>query len=257
MSGTDLGAVADELYARLPEEFTAARDEFAARARREHDPELSRAVKTLRKPTTAAWLANHLVHRDRAQMQQLVELGCGLREAEQVLDGEALRQLLTRRRQLLAALASSPARDRSCRKPQGLPPVLPLTGQDRFPRTRPALPHPCGVPPPGPAPSPRRRDRAPRPPAAQRVRASAWCQRRGGIRTGSWQRHPDRMDGLAGRSSSRYRWSWSGLGGHGGRGGSSSSGYGRGPGAEGAKVRRTAADPVADRPAPGRSRRQR
>lgn len=57
----DIDDVADELYAVLPAEFTATRDDRARAARRAGDRELARRISTLRKPTLGAWAANLLV----------------------------------------------------------------------------------------------------------------------------------------------------------------------------------------------------
>lgn len=57
----DLELVAVDLYGLPPDEFTAARNQAAAQARADGEAAVSSAIKNLKKPTLAAWLANQLV----------------------------------------------------------------------------------------------------------------------------------------------------------------------------------------------------
>lgn len=98
-------AEADELYALPAAAFTPARDRRAAELKAE-DRELSAAVKALRKPTVAAWAVNLFVRREAAQVDQLLDLGAALRDAQEALDGEELRALSRQRRQVTAAMAT-------------------------------------------------------------------------------------------------------------------------------------------------------
>src|ERR1700751_5424851 len=100
----NLEQVADELYALAPAAFTAARDEQAGRARAAGDAGLAGEIKKLRRPTVSAWLVNLLARDDGGQMDELLELGQSLREAQRALDGDRLRDLSTQRRRLGAAL---------------------------------------------------------------------------------------------------------------------------------------------------------
>jgi hypothetical protein len=100
----DLDEAADELYGLPPEQFTAARTEREATARRDGDRELAQAVAGLGKPSTAAWVCNLLVRRQPEEVAGLLELGGLLREAQESLAGDELRQLDVQRRRLLAAL---------------------------------------------------------------------------------------------------------------------------------------------------------
>ena len=100
----DLDAAADELYGLPPEDFTAARKEHEAAARKDGDRELARAVAGLGKPSTAAWVCNLLVRARPDEVEGLLELGGLLREAQEGLAGDQLRQLDVQRRQLVAAL---------------------------------------------------------------------------------------------------------------------------------------------------------
>jgi hypothetical protein len=97
-------AAADELYALLPEEFVPRRNALSAEAKKAGDKELAAEVKKLAKPTMAAWVVNMLVRRDADQVQQILELGAALRQAQQSMAGDELRQLGKQRRQLTAAV---------------------------------------------------------------------------------------------------------------------------------------------------------
>jgi len=94
-----LDAIAAELYALPPAEFTAARNARAGLAA----PELAKRLKALRKPTVSAWAVN-LLARD-GQLADAVELSTALREAQDDLDAAELARLGRQRRQLVAALA--------------------------------------------------------------------------------------------------------------------------------------------------------
>ena len=106
----NLEQVADELYALAPAAFTAARDEQASQARAAGDADLAAAVKKLRRPTVSAWLVNLLAREDGGQVDDLLELGQSLREAQRALDGDRLRDLSTQRRRLVAALTQEAQR---------------------------------------------------------------------------------------------------------------------------------------------------
>lgn len=96
--------LADGLYALPLGDFTPARDALV----KEHkaDKELAARIKTLRKPSLAAWVVNLLVRRDAAQVDQVLQVGTALREAQANLDGEELRALTRQRRQLTAAVTT-------------------------------------------------------------------------------------------------------------------------------------------------------
>lgn len=99
----DLLGIADELYALPLGEFTAARD---ARAKALKGTDLATPVRTLKKPSLAAWVVNLLVRRDAEQAVQVLELGTALREAAAGMQGEELRALTRQRRQLTAAVTT-------------------------------------------------------------------------------------------------------------------------------------------------------
>ncbi|WP_246371986.1 hypothetical protein [Nocardioides pelophilus] len=98
---TELLEVADELYALTPGEFTAARD---ARAKELKGTDLGSAVKALKKPGTAAWVVNLLVRRESGQVDQLLNVGAALREAQAAMSAGELRTLTKQRRQVTAAV---------------------------------------------------------------------------------------------------------------------------------------------------------
>jgi hypothetical protein len=101
----DLDEVADELYGLRPQEFTAARDDRAHRARAEGQRDLAAQIRGLRRPTLAAWASNLLVREQGEQVAPLLRLGEELRGAHRNLDGEELRALSRQQHQLVDALA--------------------------------------------------------------------------------------------------------------------------------------------------------
>jgi len=106
MSTTDpFAAIAAELYGLVPGEFTGARNDYAKQLRDDGDRELSERVKSLRKASAAAWVVNLLVRHQGDQINQLLELGQALRQAQDDFDGDALRELNKQRRRLIAAVA--------------------------------------------------------------------------------------------------------------------------------------------------------
>lgn len=101
---TTTGAVAVELYGLPLGQFTAARDARAKELRRDGDPTVAAEVARLPKPSVAAWAVDVLVRHERDLVEQLVELGVALREAQETLAGDQLRELDRQRRQLLTAV---------------------------------------------------------------------------------------------------------------------------------------------------------
>lgn len=100
--------MADELYGLAPSEFTPRRDAWVKELK--GDKESAAAVKALRKPSLAAWVVNLLVRRDPDQVDQLLEVGAALREAQASLDAAQLREFTKQRRQLTAAVTTSARR---------------------------------------------------------------------------------------------------------------------------------------------------
>jgi DNA repair ATPase RecN len=105
--GTDLLDIADELYALPLPDFTPARD---ARAKELKGTDLAARVKGLKKPSLAAWVVNVLVRHETEQVEQVLQVGAALREAQASMSGEELRALTRQRRQLTAAVTTQARR---------------------------------------------------------------------------------------------------------------------------------------------------
>jgi hypothetical protein len=110
MATLDLDRAAGELYALSPAEFTAARDLRVAQARAAGDRGLAAELRQLRRPTISAWAVNLLARHETESLGGLVELAGELRTAQVTLQGEALRTLMRRRQQVLAALVQDARR---------------------------------------------------------------------------------------------------------------------------------------------------
>lgn len=100
----DLDSVASDLYGLRLADFTAARDARAAEARRAGDVQLGAAVKKLRRPSAAAWLANMLTRQRPAAVDDLLRIGLRLREAQQRFAGPELKELARQGHQIVAEL---------------------------------------------------------------------------------------------------------------------------------------------------------
>ncbi|MFJ2003182.1 hypothetical protein ACWCQP_06930 [Streptomyces chartreusis] len=101
----DLETVADELYRLRPEEFTATRAARMAEARTAGDRALADSIGKLRRPSLSAWAGNLLVHESPGEVEPLLRLGEGLRQAHRDLDGAQLRELSRQQRVLITALS--------------------------------------------------------------------------------------------------------------------------------------------------------
>jgi hypothetical protein len=99
----DFDAVAVELYGLAPDEFTAARNQLAKMV----GGPTAAAIKALRKPTLAAWLANLLVRTDPDGINTLTDLGEQLRAAHLSADGGRLRALTPKRHALIKQLVAT------------------------------------------------------------------------------------------------------------------------------------------------------
>src|SRR5215213_6914085 len=93
----DLRSIARELYGRPLSEFIAARKDAADGA---GDKELAKQVKALRKPSAAAWAVNALAREQADLIEEVVELGEQLRDAQADADGSRTRLLDRARRDL-------------------------------------------------------------------------------------------------------------------------------------------------------------
>lgn len=101
----DLVAQVATLYALPLKDFTAARNAAAKEASNNGEHRLAAELRGMRKPSSAAWLTNVLVTRRRTEVEQVLELGDSLRQAQ--ADGDRARlQALGQRRQTLVANVS-------------------------------------------------------------------------------------------------------------------------------------------------------
>ncbi|MHA7280445.1 transposase [Arthrobacter sp. MDT2-2] len=101
----DLMEQAAALYALPLDRFTEERNAAAKKATQEGDRELAATLRKLPKPASAAWLVNVLVDRRREEVEQVLELGASLKEAQESLDRAQLHALGQQRQRLLAAVA--------------------------------------------------------------------------------------------------------------------------------------------------------
>jgi hypothetical protein len=106
----NLAQVADELYGLPPSAFREARDERADQARAAGDKDLAAGIRKLRRPTVSAYVVNLLAREAPGQVDELVALGESLREAQQALAGDRLRELSTQRRRLVTTLVQEAGR---------------------------------------------------------------------------------------------------------------------------------------------------
>ncbi|MHA7282051.1 hypothetical protein [Arthrobacter sp. TMS2-4] len=100
----DLAERTAALYVLPLDRFTASRNAAAKEAAQDGDRELAAALRSLPKPSSAAWLVNVLVDRRRGEVEQVLELGASLKEAQASLDRAQLHALGQRRQRLLAAV---------------------------------------------------------------------------------------------------------------------------------------------------------
>lgn len=96
-----------QMYEAPPDGFVAARAAAIAEAKDAGDKDAAKRFAALRKPTVAAWLVNLLALRRPELIDDLVELSGALRAAQRGLQGDALRELSTQRRQVVSALVAA------------------------------------------------------------------------------------------------------------------------------------------------------
>lgn len=92
--------VARKLYAVPGAEFTSERN---TAARSEPDAEAAKIIRGFRKPSAAASAVNTLVRSEPEVVAELLEVGAGLREAQETLDRDAVRDFARRRQQVIAS----------------------------------------------------------------------------------------------------------------------------------------------------------
>lgn len=114
----DLRSTIGELYALLPEQFTAARNAKVRAALGEGDKELAKHLKALKRPSASAWLLNLLVRERGTRLREVLELGAGLRQAQANLDMGHLRELMKQQRSLIAQVVTE---GRDCAAQSGHP----------------------------------------------------------------------------------------------------------------------------------------
>ena len=105
----DLDEAVGELYGLSPDEFLSARRGLAARAKADKETGLAKAIESIRKPTAAAWAINQLVRSRPDDVERLVELAAGLHEAQEKMDGVAMKTLGRERTKLIDELVRSTA----------------------------------------------------------------------------------------------------------------------------------------------------
>ncbi|MFK0258694.1 hypothetical protein [Streptomyces sp. NPDC090445] len=105
----DVDSVIAELYGLRPAEFVAARDAYAAQARRDKDAATEHRIAALPKPTLAVWAANILSRTHPREAESLIKLGGELQRAHRNLDGAQLRTLSHQHHQVITTLAREAA----------------------------------------------------------------------------------------------------------------------------------------------------
>lgn len=106
MSTDAVDAIAADLYSGPLDEFVARRNALASN---ESDRTLATRIRTLRKPSVAAWVVNVFASERSGELREALQLAAELREAQADLDATALSQLGRQRRALTARLAAEAA----------------------------------------------------------------------------------------------------------------------------------------------------
>ncbi len=105
----DLDTAVSELYSLAPDAFLGARRDLAAKAKAAKDTGLAKAIESVRKPTAAAWAVNRLVRVEPAEIGRLLDLAGDLQNAQESMDGTALKRLGRERSTLVDALVRTTA----------------------------------------------------------------------------------------------------------------------------------------------------
>jgi hypothetical protein len=113
MSASSHDELIAELYGLPLDEFTSARDALAKRLRAGGERKLAKQVKALRKPSVTAWAVNRVRRREPERVEELLDAGARLREAQQrvIRSGQQgqLRDAGARERDLVESLVDSAA----------------------------------------------------------------------------------------------------------------------------------------------------
>jgi hypothetical protein len=110
MAKASLESARDELYGLDPEDFMLRRGELTKAARDAGDGATAKQIGALRKPTRSAYAVNALVRADAKAADRIEELGDRLRDAQESLDGAAMRELSTERNKLVDELTRAALR---------------------------------------------------------------------------------------------------------------------------------------------------
>lgn len=92
------------------------------------DTRASAAVKALRKPTGAAWLANRLVHIAPDRIAELTEFGDDLHEAHRTGDRDRVKELTPRRYEMVGGLVDAAREDAATQGRRSVPPRRNVSG---------------------------------------------------------------------------------------------------------------------------------
>lgn len=82
---TEVSEAEEHLYGLPLDEFTGTRNRLAREAGKRGDREASEAIRSLRKPSAAAWALNQLARSRRDEVRELVAAGERLRSAQEAL----------------------------------------------------------------------------------------------------------------------------------------------------------------------------
>ncbi len=95
-----LTTAADELYGADPAAFVTRRTELVKQARSTGDKALATQIGALRRPTVAAWYLNLLARSSPTELDDLIDLGATMRQAQAGLDMAPVASLAPKRREL-------------------------------------------------------------------------------------------------------------------------------------------------------------
>ncbi|MET9200421.1 hypothetical protein [Gordonia sp. NPDC003585] len=105
----DLDDAADELFGLMPAEFVSRRNELAKQAKADGDPELSSAIRGLRRPTHSAWALNQWVRSDPDGVAALTTLAAELAAAQRRGEMARVRELSQQRQTVVSDSAAAVA----------------------------------------------------------------------------------------------------------------------------------------------------